>query len=422
MQADCYFTKRDIIKNLDQDHTPVEPKDGAPVCLLYFKWVPPVSASWPIVVSPQPHPANWRTVIRITQEYGRGHECRFQWHAIMSFVAAVFIILQFPKYWIRWVATTCLGQLSTVYRRVLFKPFSVSAAFAQLGARLICASASYVDLIHWDEVKRSGQRKEGVPNWRIRERLQKAFGSEFEHLNPEHVDRFIAMCSYGSQFGSMHSEHTMDIFHATSMSCQDFCAACVSDEVVDFHDVVELCDAKRTRGCLESCFTPTHLRFFINASIAQSNLQEQEATIEEEREQEHQALIHVLDQHATLSQQNQEFLPQLEHLKKSFSNVDALTRAQSGLERKPTLRSESTLGQTPPFLHQAQSQSSFAGLNTLSMRPVNTISSEAAPQSGDTSGGLPQSSERISGKYARSDRLQHATFKARSTSSLRNEK
>merc|ERR1719356_2308143 len=93
------------------------------------------------------------------------------------------VISRIPKAIIHMFMVTCLGHVSSIYRRVICESFSMPAEISGITTRLMAAGVSFVGL--------ADDAFMGISKARLRERLKATFRREEEILCSDEIEHFV---------------------------------------------------------------------------------------------------------------------------------------------------------------------------------------------------------------------------------------
>jgi len=203
---------------------------------------------------------------------------------IRSF-SALLLWFQFPVLITYWFCMLCLGTLSSVYRAVVHQEVNVAEALKGFSARLLTYSSAFMDLR--SRVKENSG-SDGITKKTVAERVSKIC----EHMEVE--DAVIERISHVI-FESLKSFKKENAPTTDVVTCQEFCAACSTNEPVQLGTLVKIFDKDRRLGLLERVFLDESLAEVRRQALAGGGgSQEEEAPEDPEDEDAHAAHSRVV--------------------------------------------------------------------------------------------------------------------------------
>jgi len=166
----------------------------------------------------------------------------FDLTSVLQNITVGIVWIQIPLLLVYLFSIFCLGQLSAVYGHVIHQELKLADACKGLAARLISHSAAYMDL---------QDTREGISKGRLLHRFQKILESN-TNIDDQEVAKFVDFVFEGMK--SMSSKPDKVFNDDPSITMQEYCTACVTNEPLGFNSLVQIFDKDRKVGCFERCF------------------------------------------------------------------------------------------------------------------------------------------------------------------------
>jgi len=171
--------------------------------------------------------------------------------ALLRSLSALLLWIQFPVLITYWFCMLFLGTLSSIYQAVVHQEVNVAEALKGFSARLLTYSSAFMDLR--GRVKENSG-SDGITKKAVAERLGKICENmEVEEASIERISHVI--------FNSLKSFQKENAPSTDVVTCQEFCAACSTNEPVQLDTLVKIFDKDRRLGLLE--------RVFLDQSLAE---------------------------------------------------------------------------------------------------------------------------------------------------------
>jgi len=211
--------------------------------------------------------------IRVHCETGYGQWEEVSLVRIIIYLASVIVYMTLPGKLLFWFTTSCLGHLSSIYKRCLVEPFNLAEDSAHAVLRMIMCSVDFAEL-----AELSGGR--GITHQMLLERLQTILRKRSKDLDSEEIAmmaRFVHKELHKRKIESGKDiKGSVDIlqreiirFHggrnssavdlAEPLSLDGFSEAISSIDKINFSSIIPLFDKDRIRTRLERHFTPRSL-------------------------------------------------------------------------------------------------------------------------------------------------------------------
>ncbi|CAK9094742.1 Uncharacterized protein SCF082_LOCUS44518 [Durusdinium trenchii] len=202
--------------------------------------------------------------------------------ALLRNITVVLLWVQFPVLICYWFCMLFLGMLSGIYSAVLHQEVNVAEGLKGFSARLLTYSSAFMNL----RGKSDNLKSDGVSKKCVSERLSKIC----ENLEVE--DTVLEQLSHVI-FHSLKSFRKDNAPQTDVVTCQEFCAACSTNEPVQLDTLVKIFDKDRKLGCLENFFLDKTLGEVRRAAEAESDsaAQEEELDDSEEAHAEHSRVV-----------------------------------------------------------------------------------------------------------------------------------
>lgn len=188
-------------------------------------------------------------------------------------ITVVLLWVQFPLLICYWFCMLVLGMLSSIYSAVLHQEVNVAEGLKGFSVRLLTYSSAFMNL----RGKSLNMKSDGITKKCVAERLSKICDNlEVEDSVLEHVGHVI--------FHSLKSFKKDNAPNTDVVTCQEFCAACSTNEPVQLGTLVKIFDKDRKLGCLESFFLDKTLGEVRRAAEAEGDSAEIEEAADDSEE------------------------------------------------------------------------------------------------------------------------------------------
>jgi hypothetical protein len=167
--------------------------------------------------------------------------------AIFRGVTSIVIWLGIPIWVLYFFAIFFLGNLSSIYNRVIHQELSLSSACVGLAGRLISHTSAFADVQDFPE---------GLSKGRLHERFQMIMQYNTS-LDEDEVQKFVDFVYAGIAIAG-DEEQTGDAQNLIDV--QDFCTVFSANEPLSFDSLVKIFDKDRTMGIAETLFQDEVIR------------------------------------------------------------------------------------------------------------------------------------------------------------------
>jgi len=186
---------------------------------------------------------------------------------VVSFTS-ILVLLALPMKFMRWFITTFLGQLSTLYGRVLEHVFDIQRETATMAILLMSNSVAFLELT---DVECDKSQLPGISRERMTERMQQVMRQRRQDLDDNEVAAFVDCCymsllqdkgddstfnKFGQKLLPWHKRCTVDKGMKEMIDIDTFNGHCSFHSPVNLEAAVRLFDKDRQRLWLERIFTP----------------------------------------------------------------------------------------------------------------------------------------------------------------------
>jgi len=193
--------------------------------------------------------------------------------ALLRNITVALLWVQFPVLICYWFCMLFLGMLSSIYSAVLHQEVNVAEGLKGFSVRLLTYSSAFMNL----RGKSLNLKSDGITKKCVAERLSKICDNlEVEDSVLEHVGHVI--------FHSLKSFKKDNAPNTDVVTCQEFCAACSTNEPLQLGTLVKIFDKDRKQGCLESFFLDKKLGEVRRAAMAESDAAEPEEEADDSEE------------------------------------------------------------------------------------------------------------------------------------------
>lgn len=168
------------------------------------------------------------------------------WSRIFRGITTIVIWLGIPIWVLYYFSLYFLGQLSTIYNRVIHQELSLSTACVGLAARLISHTSAFADV---------QDQPDGLSKERLHERFQMIMQFS-DDLDDHEVRKFVDFIYEGVAIASAEGDEDIQEMAAEAelIDVQDFCTVCLSNEPITFDALVKIFDRDRRLGTSEMIF------------------------------------------------------------------------------------------------------------------------------------------------------------------------
>jgi len=188
---------------------------------------------------------------------------------ILLNITSALVLLSLPQRFVLFFATTCLGQLSKIYKQVIYERFDLKTEVSGITTRLMTSSAAFVQLEDVDGTENGGA---GISRKRMSERLREVLRNRSSTLDSYEVEQLVDYCFKAvtstrktrTAFQLLVEEVTglfkkgrePEVVVSPCIDIDAFSVASTSNERISFATVVDWFDADRRLTWLEKLFTP----------------------------------------------------------------------------------------------------------------------------------------------------------------------
>lgn len=196
-------------------------------------------------------------------------------NTFMALVDAI-VLLAVPKQLLLIFMTLCLGQLSTIYKRVIFEPFNVMDQLGSMVTRLAAHSVQFLEMEDVSDAK--GDDVQGISRERFSERLHEVLGRQSHVLEEHELQQFVSVCfdaimarhDLGRTKETGESTFSLNLGEDAHINLETFSVACSNNEPINFETVIRLFDADRRVKFFEKFFTPSHIKKHVICGVRHS--------------------------------------------------------------------------------------------------------------------------------------------------------
>eukprot|EP00440_Ansanella_granifera_P050022 gb/GFBE01054213.1/.p1 GENE.gb/GFBE01054213.1/~~gb/GFBE01054213.1/.p1 ORF type:complete len:700 (+),score=174.08 gb/GFBE01054213.1/:1-2100(+) len=164
--------------------------------------------------------------------------------ALIKNLTVFFLWIQLPMLITYWFCMLLLGKLSGIYSCLMHQEVNVAEACKGFALRLLVYSSAFMDL-------RGKLGENDGPDGITKRCVSERFSRMTEGLD---VEPSVLSNVIDIFFDSLKTYKKENAPNSEVVTCQEFCAACASNEALQLGTVVKIFDKDRKLGCLESLF------------------------------------------------------------------------------------------------------------------------------------------------------------------------
>mmetsp|Transcript_986 Transcript_986/g.2389 ORF Transcript_986/g.2389 Transcript_986/m.2389 type:complete len:1008 (-) Transcript_986:65-3088(-) len=213
-------------------------------------------------------------------------------------ISSMIILLQLPRKCILIFAVTLLGHTSRIYRRAIFRKFSIVDQCGGMAMRMMANNTAFEKLedVHSD---REEENKSGISKQRIEKQIKRILANRGNTLDRREIEQMATFCHYAavdlankaqkktlkavqdassvstsrsSTFSrALKRSPTGGVDESDVVNVDSFQCAVSTTEPIDFESFVDLFDRDRRRSFLEEFFMPKKLKNSLTATQAVSS-------------------------------------------------------------------------------------------------------------------------------------------------------
>jgi len=193
--------------------------------------------------------------------------------AIIRNLTAFIVWLQLPLLIASWFMATCLGRLSSVYSPLLYQDVELVSAIKGFSVRLLHYSSAFMGM-------RSKTGVYGGADGLTKKALAERIAKLCECLE---IDELRIVDAVNVLFSSLKSYKKENEKASKVVTCQEFCAACATNEPIGLETMVKIFDKDRKLGKLEAIFLDEGLNQVRQAALADEGMEAEAEEIGEEQ-------------------------------------------------------------------------------------------------------------------------------------------
>eukprot|EP00747_Dinoflagellata_sp_TGD_P186700 gnl/TRDRNA2_/TRDRNA2_43920_c0_seq2.p1 gnl/TRDRNA2_/TRDRNA2_43920_c0~~gnl/TRDRNA2_/TRDRNA2_43920_c0_seq2.p1 ORF type:complete len:445 (-),score=51.58 gnl/TRDRNA2_/TRDRNA2_43920_c0_seq2:255-1502(-) len=218
-------------------------------------------------------------------------------NTILVALTAVIVMLSIPSKVLQFVATDCLGHLSTIYKSVIKESFSFSHQITGIATRLMGNTVLFHEL---HDMPSDVEGEYGsISQARMSERLSRVLGKGADNLDKHELEQFSKYCfsvlsgpaakegtssplksaivsdyynALARNSSGSTSPKSMGRFNDAAVDIISFNAAALHTEQIQFQHIVNLFDRHRKLQALERFFFPYRLQQYIYGAESQTDM------------------------------------------------------------------------------------------------------------------------------------------------------
>jgi len=200
---------------------------------------------------------------------GLFHHVTVDIEAISQCLVSLIVLSSIPKFILMLFMSTCLGQLSVVYRKVLLEPFKLHEA---CGTSIL---AMIKDMTTFHSMA-GDPHSSCISKNQLSNQLAKLFANQDGLISVEQLEDLLKRSCQGVKHKAgvvqcleelgMRRISSVPLHYSIDLS--EFCEACSSKDALDFNSIVSLFNTERRAHALERLFTPRRLLSVVNQPSA----------------------------------------------------------------------------------------------------------------------------------------------------------
>eukprot|EP00930_Biecheleria_cincta_P001246 TRINITY_DN102394_c0_g1_i1.p1 TRINITY_DN102394_c0_g1~~TRINITY_DN102394_c0_g1_i1.p1 ORF type:complete len:632 (-),score=82.20 TRINITY_DN102394_c0_g1_i1:263-2158(-) len=189
-----------------------------------------------------------------------GFYYRFNAYELMTSIVNAFVVWSIPRVLLEFIALYFVGQVSSVFRRVVHQKFNMYNAITDTLSKLMISSMTFRCMKNAG-FKVPASDIPGISKAELNTWMKDVFngGIASGHLSEDELDRVSSYLVHEQEKHQIgHSdEEREDSLGDGVISFTEFCAANVAQEAVTTRDMIRILDVEAPRSCLELIFDDT---------------------------------------------------------------------------------------------------------------------------------------------------------------------
>jgi len=261
-QISCYNTDYDLQAVVVSGHS-LGARFNKPVCVLRIRlYRPEFLASVRAEKNHGRFMEEKQHALRLKVSGSSGQFRAWDFSAILTQLVSMLVLLRLPSQVIRFIALNLLGQLSVVYRRATVHTCRLTEQCGTMAVHLLQSASTFVQLA--DVQGSHDEDTLAISKEKLHERLSSAFCcmSTLDDKEVAHLTAFIfkALTQSPSSTSTIFNALTQSSSSTSAIGRNQYQAAYLANEDIDFVSMAKLFDADREKSPGEMLFTPSSLR------------------------------------------------------------------------------------------------------------------------------------------------------------------